>query len=158
MNCQSGDKVQNGFANSFYFHVYQINTCIISLTSKLIEDLKLELNPTQLPVLVTIYLREGLTQQELSKTLFRDKSSIQRTIQSFLKKGLVQSISDPEDGRRKIIKTTKEGSILGAQIQDVLIKVEKEIQTLLEVEGDYSTPFRSIKTIATILNQHNYHL
>lgn len=83
MNCQSGDKVQNGFANSFYFHVYQINTSIISLTSKLIEDLNLELNPTQLPVLVTIYLREGLTQQELSKTLFRDKSSIQRTIQSF---------------------------------------------------------------------------
>lgn len=155
MNCQNTDKVLNGFSNSFYFHVYQINTSIISLTSRLIDDLELDVNPTQLHVLVTIYLREGLTQQELSKILYRDKSSIQRTIQSFLRKDLVELISDPHDRRRKTIKTTEKGNTIGAQIHEVLNKVEKKIHTLLEVEGDYSTPFKSIATIATILNQHN---
>lgn len=153
MKCDSPNKIFSGAENTLFFQVHRINKSIASLASEHIEQLNLDLSPLQLHVLLTIYNHDGLSQQYLAKVLYRDKSSIQRTIQSFIKKELIYLESNPDDGRKKIIKTTKKGEEIGALIRNILIKVEDELKALFQ-SHDYDEHLESIKLIADILSKN----
>lgn len=153
MKCESPNKIFNGAENTLFFQVHRINKSIASLASEHIEQLNLDLSPLQLHVLLTIYNHDGLSQQFLAKTLYRDKSSIQRTVQSFIKKEFIFLEPDPNDGRKKIIKTTVKGDEIGALIRDILIKVEEELKELFQ-SHPYEKHLESIELIADILTKN----
>lgn len=154
MKCESSNKIFSGAENTLFFQVHRINKSIASLASEHIEQLNLDLSPLQLHVLLTIYNHDGLSQQFLAKVLYRDKSSIQRTVQSFIKKDLIFLESDPKDARKKIIKTTEKGEEIGALIRNILIKVEDELKDLFQ-SHEYEKHLESIELIADILTQNN---
>lgn len=59
------------------------------------------LTAPELPYLAQLYVRDGLTQEELSQTLSIDRAATTRTMQSLERKGLVRRKADREDKRIK---------------------------------------------------------
>lgn len=54
---------------------------------------------SEYPILLLLYRKDGITQEEISQNLLLDKSSVTRAVQSLLKKGLIKRERDEKDHR-----------------------------------------------------------
>ncbi|WP_300155184.1 MarR family transcriptional regulator [Solidesulfovibrio sp.] len=91
----------------------------------------IDLTAEQWGVLIQLWNRDGLSQEELAQAACVDKSSMSRVLAGMERKGLIRRRPDPGDSRRKIVSTTdkaqaiKEGSravtreVLDAALADV---------------------------------------
>lgn len=61
------------------------------------------------PILLRLYAREGVTQEEIVAELEMDKSAIARALQSLIDKGFVEKQKDEQDRRCNRIYLTKKG-------------------------------------------------
>lgn len=139
------------FELSIFFQVSLITKCIFHLASKNAESLNINLNPNQLHVLFTIYHNQGLSQQELAEIVERNKSSIQRTIQSFLKKDLIKLYKDKNDKRKNLIAITPTGEKISLAIKKVIHRTENDIKEILTTE-QYEEYLTLTKALAEKLN------
>lgn len=78
-------------------------------------------------ILMIIHYQEGLTQQELADFLRKDKSTVQRLIDTMEEKRLVQRIIDPTDKRKNNIAITQSGKEV---INDICAKEKKMFRDL----------------------------
>lgn len=69
----------------------------------------LEISPEQWTVLIFLWEKDGVTQQELCNATFKDKPSMTRLIDNMEKLHLVVRISDKKDRRTNLIHLTKTG-------------------------------------------------
>ena len=67
------------------------------------------------PFLIEIYKNNGISQEELAKSLYLNESTVTRNLSKLEKKGLI--IKTPQK-RKKIITITEEGSIIAKKIMD----------------------------------------
>lgn len=81
------------------------------LRNKLKEN-NLDLTFEMLQVLIILYKKEGVNQQELANILHKDKASLTYLIDNLSKRNLVQRSEDAADRRNKIITVTSEGARL----------------------------------------------
>lgn len=72
----------------------------------------LDLTFEMLQVLLLLWKKDGVNQQELANLLHKDKASLTYLIDNLSKRKLVQRKEDPEDRRNKIITLTKDGSAM----------------------------------------------
>lgn len=74
----------------------------------------------QLAILrVLSHKREGKTQDELSKILFLDKTTVARTLQKLIKNGYVIKLKDKDDRRINRIYLTKKSKELTAKVNNL---------------------------------------
>lgn len=69
----------------------------------------LDISPEQWTVLLFLWEKDGVTQQELCNATFKDKPSMTRLIDNMERLHLVVRISDKKDRRTNLIHLTKDG-------------------------------------------------
>ena len=72
----------------------------------------LEISPEQWTVLIFLWEKDGVTQQELCNATFKDKPSMTRLIDNMERQHLGVRISDKKDRRTNLIHLTKTGKEL----------------------------------------------
>ncbi|MDO4164978.1 MAG: MarR family transcriptional regulator [Bacteroides sp.] len=72
----------------------------------------LEITPEQWTVLIFLWEKDGVTQQELCNATFKDKPSMTRLIDNMERQHLVVRISDKKDRRTNLIHLTRDGKEL----------------------------------------------
>ena len=79
----------------------------------------LEISPEQWTVLIFLWEKDGVTQQELCNATFKDKPSMTRLIDNMERQHLVVRISDKKDRRTNQIHLTRTGKELEDQARRI---------------------------------------
>lgn len=69
----------------------------------------IEITPEQWTILLSLWEKDGITQQELCNATFKDKPSMTRLIDNMERQHLVVRISDKKDRRTNLVHLTKTG-------------------------------------------------
>ena len=94
----------------------------------------LEMTPEQWTVMIYLWEKDGVTQQELCNATFKDKPSMTRLIDNMERQHLVVRISDKKDRRNNLIHLTKTGKDIEPQARIVVSKPLKEALQGIEVK------------------------
>ena len=94
----------------------------------------LEMTPEQWTVMIYLWEKDGVTQQELCNATFKDKPSMTRLIDNMERQHLVVRISDKKDRRNNLIHLTKTGKDIEPQARMVVSKTLKEALEGIEVK------------------------
>ena len=94
----------------------------------------LEVTPGQWTVMIYLWEKDGVTQQELCNATFKDKPSMTRLIDNMERQHLVVRISDKKDRRNNLIHLTKTGKDIEPQARMVVSKTLKEALQGIEVK------------------------
>jgi DNA-binding MarR family transcriptional regulator len=86
----------------------------------------IEITPEQWTVLLFLWERDGVTQQELCNATFKDKPSMTRLIDNMERLHLVVRISDRKDRRTNLVHLTKTGRDLEEKSLVIANKTLKE--------------------------------
>ena len=86
----------------------------------------MEITPEQWTVLLFLWEKDGVTQQELCNATFKDKPSMTRLIDNMERQHLVVRISDKKDRRTNLIHLTKTGKELEEMARFIANKTLKE--------------------------------
>jgi len=87
----------------------------------------LELTDGQVPCLLVLSKKEGITQDELAKMFYIDKGTIARAIKKLEEKGMVNKVQDPLNRRRYLLSLTQKGE----QVIPVILQAEKKWENIL---------------------------
>lgn len=79
----------------------------------------IEITPEQWTVLLFLWEKDGVTQQELCNATFKDKPNMTRLIDNMERKHWVVRISDKNDRRINLIHLTKDGRELEAAARPI---------------------------------------
>lgn len=93
-----------------------------AINRKLIANFRergIEITPEQWTVLLFLWEKDGVTQQELCNATFKDKPNMTRLIDNMERKHWVVRISDKNDRRINLIHLTKDGRELEAAARPI---------------------------------------
>ena len=99
----------------------------------------LEITPEQWTVLIFLWEKDGVTQQELCNATFKDKPSMTRLIDNMERQHLVVRISDKKDRRTNLIHLTKEGKESGVGVENVSNEKQTKVYPRLIANGEVLT-------------------
>ena len=94
----------------------------------------MEITPEQWTVLMFLWEKDGVTQQELCNATFKDKPSMTRLIDNMERQHLVVRISDKKDRRTNLIHLTKDGRELEERARVVANQTLKEALKGVKIE------------------------
>lgn len=86
-----------------------------AINRKLLRNFRsanIDITPEQWTVLIFLWKKDGITQQELCNATFKDKPSMTRLIDNMERQHLVVRISDKKDRRTNLVYLTKNGKEL----------------------------------------------
>lgn len=112
----------------------KISTAINRKLYRNFRKMNIDITPEQWTVLYYLWSKDGVTQQELCNTTFKDKPSMTRLIDNLEKQGLVTRSADPKDRRINIIRLTEKGRDLEEVTQALVINTMKEALSVLSDE------------------------
>ncbi len=87
----------------------KVSTAINRKLSRNFRQEGIEITPEQWTILLSLWEKDGVTQQELCYATFKDKPSMTRLIDNMERQHLVVRISDKNDRRTNLIYLTKTG-------------------------------------------------
>ena len=94
----------------------------------------LEITPEQWTVLIFLWEKDGVTQQELCNATFKDKPSMTRLIDNMERQHLVVRISDKNDRRTNKIHLTRTGKSLESKARKIANQTLIEALSGISVE------------------------
>lgn len=105
---------------------------LLRKANRRLEEMNSPVNIEQLPVLMIVFISTSpLPQKDIASVCQRDKSSVNRTIKSFLQANLIKIVDDEVDRRVKKVQLTDYGRSFCEELcrfQDV---IETELKTYL---------------------------
>ena len=87
----------------------------------------LELTNGQVPCLLVLSKKEGITQDELAKMCYMDKGAIARAIRKLEEKEMVNKVQDPLNRRRYLLSLTQKGE----QVIPTILQAEKKWENII---------------------------
>jgi DNA-binding MarR family transcriptional regulator len=142
-NCDMESKHWDNFFaemnDTLIFQMHRIHSVMFRVANGLIQEASVPVKMEQLPILMCIYNCGNVSQQEVADIVHRDKSSVQRTVVTLEKKGLVSVGQDKTDKRKNILRTTETGTFVAQQIKDIVRRVEEEIFSAFKSEDKLNT-------------------
>ena len=87
----------------------KVSTAINRKLSRNFRQNGIEITPEQWTILLSLWEKDGITQQDLCNATFKDKPSMTRLIDNMERQHLVVRISDKKDRRTNLIHLTKTG-------------------------------------------------
>lgn len=107
-----------------------------SLTKMLQQELdryliKLEINSSNYYFLVKLKTYGQLTQEQLVSLTDLNASNVTRALRKLEQRGIVQRLDNPKDKRSNLWKLTERGTELACEINQILVKVEKNFMASL---------------------------
>lgn len=107
----------------------KVSTAINRKLSRKFRTNGLDITPEQWTVLIFLWEKDGVTQQELCNATFKDKPSMTRLIDNMERQHLVVRISDKKDRRTNLIHLTKDGKALEEQVRALANEALQEALT-----------------------------
>ncbi|MGH6670707.1 MAG: MarR family winged helix-turn-helix transcriptional regulator [Xanthobacteraceae bacterium] len=92
---------------------------------------RIDLSPAQFSVLVVINANRGLSQAELAATLGIERARLVRLLHQLQRRGLIQRLKSPADGRRHALQLTGEGRALLARAKALAARHERRLSDKL---------------------------
>ena len=87
----------------------KVSTAINRKLHRNFRQNEIDISPEQWTILLSLWEKDGVTQQELCNATFKDKPSMTRLIDNMERQHLVVRISDKKDRRNNLIHLTKTG-------------------------------------------------
>ena len=87
----------------------KVSTAINRKLSRNFRQNGIEITPEQWTILLSLWEKDGITQQDLCNATFKDKPSMTRLIDNMERQHLVVRISDKKDRRTNLVHLTKTG-------------------------------------------------
>ena len=112
----------------------KVSTAINRKLSRNFRQEGVDITPEQWTILLSLWEKDGITQQELCNATFKDKPSMTRLIDNMERQHLVVRISDKRDRRTNLIHLTKTGRELEGKAFVIANQTLKE--ALKEVSMD----------------------
>lgn len=125
---------EEAYNSILMFKFKDLHRLMYNKANKLFTKEGMPLAIEQLPVLMVLFYKGTLSQQEIADTLDRDKSSVLRSAKSLQAKKLLEIAQNPFDKRKKMVQLTKDGQVLGASINEKIIKIDSVIFSCLSDE------------------------
>ena len=94
----------------------------------------IEITPEQWTILLSLWEKDGITQQDLCNATFKDNPSMTRLIDNMEKQHLVVRISDKRDKRTNLVYLTKTGRELESQSFKIAISTLREALQGISIE------------------------
>ncbi|MBR2359227.1 MAG: MarR family transcriptional regulator [Bacteroidaceae bacterium] len=94
----------------------------------------LEITPEQWTVLLFLWEKDGVSQQELCNATFKDKPSMTRLIDNMERQNLVVRIASKNDRRTNLVYLTRQGRELQDRARSVANRTLKEALAGLTIE------------------------
>lgn len=113
---------------SYLSYIFKIQQLYDKMLYNIIRKLYIDVNADQIPVLFYIKRVPHSTQQEIARTLSRDKASITRTIKCLIQKGYILSQVNVCDTRKNILTLTTQGQELTDSIENEFCIIEENIR------------------------------
>jgi MarR family transcriptional regulator, organic hydroperoxide resistance regulator len=111
-----------------------LNSALRQLNNKLSRDIDLEVNDItveQLSLLIALWKKEGISQQDLGEYVDKDRPSVTRLLDNMEKGNLVVRITSEQDRRVRLIYLTKKGKDLQVKLVKVAeAAVKKSLQNI----------------------------
>ncbi len=92
------------------------------------------LNGDQWPILVHLWFKDGMNQQEIADAVFRDKATVARNMHVLEKENLVVRVPDESDKRNNKIYLTHKGKELESKVLPVAFQLKKKAQEGIDPE------------------------
>ena len=112
----------------------KVSTAINRKLSRNFRQNGIEITPEQWTILLSLWEKDGITQQDLCNATFMDKPSMTRLIDNMEKQHLVVRISDKKDKRTNLVYLTKTGRELESQSFKIAISTLHEALQGISVE------------------------
>ena len=112
----------------------KVSTAINRKLSRNFRQEGVEITPEQWTILLALWEKDGITQQELCNATFKDKPSMTRLIDNMEKQHLVVRISDKKDKRTNLIYLTKTGRDLENKSFKIAIATLQEALKRITIE------------------------
>jgi len=106
---------------------------------------EIDITPEQGILLLQLGMEEGVSQQEISNKIFKEKSSVKRLIDSMERNDLLVRIEDKKDRRNKLLYLTNKGK----SVKTNFIKIKEELLEQLNNKIDIN----EMKICIKVLNQ-----
>ncbi|MCL5990588.1 MAG: MarR family transcriptional regulator [Bacteroidetes bacterium] len=91
-------------------------------------------------ILMSLWSKDGITQQVLSATIYKEKTTVVRLIDNMEKRNIIVRVQDPDDRRNNLIYLTEEGKILREKLVPIAInELRKALKNMSEKEIDTLT-------------------
>ncbi|MCB0596418.1 MAG: MarR family transcriptional regulator [Lewinellaceae bacterium] len=142
------DKAQFNPLNSLVFLTNRVGRLLANQIRLRSGMETLGLMPHHIGILVELWARDGLRQQDLAVSIIKDKATIARALDHLESENIVVRVPDPNDKRNKHIYLTHKGKALHQQIWPHAESVMKEV--LEDVEP------QDLETCKKVL-EHVYH-
>ena len=113
----------------------KVSAAINRKLSRNFRQNNLDISPEQWTVLIFLWEKDGVTQQELCNATFKDKPSMTRLIDNMEKQHLVVRISDKKDRRTNLIHLTKTGREIEEKTRLVAALTLKEALYGIQLEA-----------------------
>jgi len=93
------------------------------------------ITPEQWVVLLYLSFKDGITQNELAISTYKDKPSITRLLDNLEKRSLIARLADKKDKRNNMIYITKAGMAIHRKAKEIALQImKKALQGLTEEE------------------------
>lgn len=123
--------------SSLGFLTITANRLMSAYFRKQAAELGLDLTAEQWGVLVQLWNRSGIAQDEVAHIVCVDKSSLSRVLDVMERKGLVERKRDPADARRKTVYATEAAESLKAVCRKAADKsMEKVLRGINQQDHD----------------------
>ncbi len=96
--------------------------------TKIFHNEGVSLNGDQWPILLHLWFKDGMNQQEIADTIFRDKATVARNIHVLEKENLVVRVADESDKRNNKIYLTHKGKELESKVLPVAFQLKEKAQ------------------------------
>ena len=120
--------------DSFFFQLVRMRKAMVRKSNQLMNEAGITLPLEQLPLIVILQKKTTLTQRELSDITLRDKSSILRSVNALVKKGLLFVEQDSIDKRKNNISLSTKGTALALTLRSLMYKAENEVLSVFSDE------------------------
>lgn len=112
----------------------KVSTAINRKLHRNFRQNEIEISPEQWTILLALWEKDGVTQQDLCNATFKDKPSMTRLIDNMERQNLVVRIASKSDRRTNLVYLTRQGRELEDRARNVANRTLKEALTGVTTE------------------------
>lgn len=105
------------------FHLGYVSNELRNALTKSFSESGFNIHASQFPILAMLWFKDGVTQNELTKHTYKDKTTMTRMISILEKEELIIRKENPDDRRNKLIFLTQYGS----ELKEKLLPITRQV-------------------------------
>ena len=149
-------KAPNSLSSNIVYLCGEFSHVFHQMLTREFKENDIAVTVEQFSVLAMLFYRDGLSQQEISDVLGRDKTTMARVISIMERDNMITRITNKNDNRGKLIYLTRKGRSIQQKAVGVSGKLylralgnlkESELKTAMKIMGAMTKNLSQVETI-----------